>query len=298
MNQRIRTLSSAGLAVLAAAVLTFAFWSVINHPVRADESDMQDYASPLEVLLSPDGARLYVLCQQSEEVRVLDATSYAVIKNIAVGRVPRGFSLSHDGARLYVANSWDDTLSVIDTSALAVVATWPVDAEPSSVVEDRAGKRLFVANRISSNVAVLDAQTGAEEKRLSAGRGASYLTLSPDGSRIFGTHIFPNPQPHRSGLENRSAPESEITVIDTARAVVIDRMPLHAIAGVFHLALSGDGRLGVVAEYHPKNLVPLAHLEHGGAFADTLMSGVNYSFRSTTTIIPDSCWNFFLSSPC
>jgi YVTN family beta-propeller protein len=26
----------------------------------------------------------------------------------------------------------------------------------------------------------------------------------------------------------------------------------------------------VVAEYHPKNLIPLAHLEHGGAFADTL----------------------------
>ena len=130
---------------------------------------MQDYASPLEVLLSPDGARLYVLCQQSEEVRVLDAASYAVIKNIAVGRVPRGFSLSPDGARLFVTNSWDDTLSVIDTQTLAVTATWPVGAEPSSVVEDRAGKQLFVANRISNDVAVLDAQTGAEEKRL-AGR--------------------------------------------------------------------------------------------------------------------------------
>jgi YVTN family beta-propeller protein len=66
------------------------------------------------------------------------------------------------------------------------------------------------------------------------------------------------------------APESEITVIDTARAVVVDRMPLHHIAGVFHLAFSSDGRLGVAAEYHPKNLVPLAHLEHGGAFAYTL----------------------------
>jgi YVTN family beta-propeller protein len=55
-----------------------------------------------------------------------------------------------------------------------------------------------------------------------------------------------------------------------ARAVVVDRMPLHAIAGVFHLAFSSDGSLGVVAEYHPKNLVPLAHLEHGGAFAYTL----------------------------
>src|ERR1039458_9932508 len=28
------------------------------------------------------------------------------------------------------------------------------------------------------------------------------------------------------------------------------------------------------------------------------VSGVNYSFRSTTTIIPDSCWNFFLSFLC
>ncbi len=28
--------------------------------------------------------------------------------------------------------------------------------------------------------------------------------------------------------------------------------------------------LGVAAGLHPKNLVPLAHLEHGGAFADTL----------------------------
>ena len=44
----------------------------------------------------------------------------------------------------------------------------------------------------------------------------------------------------------------------------------HSIAGVFHLAFSTDGRLGAVAEYHPKNLIPLAHLEHGGAFAYTL----------------------------
>jgi YVTN family beta-propeller protein len=266
VTRRIQTALGAGLAVAALLAVAFS----IDRPVRADEGDMQDYASPLEVLLSSDGARLYVLCQQSEEVRVLDASTDAVIKNIAVGRVPRGFSLSPDGARLFVTNSWDDTLSVIDTKTLAVEATWPVGMEPSSVVEDRAGKRLFVANRISSDVAVLDATTGEEEKRLSAGRGASYLTLSPDGSRIYCTHVYPNPPRVRTDLDNRTAPESEITVIDTARAEVLDRMTLHGIAGVFHLAFSADGRLGVVAEYHPKNLVPLAHLEHGGAFAYTL----------------------------
>jgi len=237
---------------------------------RGGAAEDVDYASPLEVLVSPDGTRLYVLCQQGEEVRVLDANTYAVIENIAVGRVPRGFSLSSDGGRLFVTNSWDDTLSVIDTRTLAVIATWPVGAEPSSVVEDRAGTRLFVANRISNDVAVLNAQTGVEEKRLLAGRGSSYLALSPDGSRIYATHVYPNPSPRRTGLQGRIAPESEITVIDVARAIVVDRLPLHEIAGAFHIALSSDGRLGVVAEYHPKNLVTLAHLEHGGAFEDTI----------------------------
>ena len=259
-------LLAAGLSATALTFFSVALWT--GSPVHADEHrgsvEDVDYASPLEVLLSPDGARLYVLCQQSQEVRVLDAASYAVIKNIAVGRVPRGISLSPDGARLFVTNSWDDTLSIIDTNALVVVATWPVGAEPSSVVEDRQGKRLFIANRISNDVAVLDAQTGAEEKRLLAGRGSSYLALSPDGTKLYATHVYPNASPHRT------APESEITVVDVARAVVVDRIPLHGIAGVFHMAFSGDGRLGVVAEYHPKNLVPLAHLEHGGAFEDTL----------------------------
>jgi YVTN family beta-propeller protein len=260
------------LLALAVAIASIAPLTsrAVRAAAQADAGASEAYASPLEVLLSPDGARLYVLCQQSEEVRVLDAATFAPIKNIAVGRVPRGISLSPDGARLFVTNSWDDTLSVIDTKTLAVVATWPVGAEPSSVVEDLRGKRLFVANRISNDVAVLDAQTGEEEKRLLAGRGSSYLALSPDGTKLYATHVYPNTLPRKTGFENRMAPESEITVIDVARAVVVDRIPLHAIAGVFHVAFSADGRLGVAAEYHPKNLIPLAHVEHGWAFTYSL----------------------------
>ncbi len=251
--------------LLAGVVVHLLAWSDRAALAGEDLSgESASYASPLEVLLSPDETRLYVLCQGSEEIRVLNTASYAVIGKVTVGRVPRGFSLSADGSRLFVTNAWDDTLSVIDTKTLTVVATWPVGAEPSGVVEDKAGKRLFVANRISNDVTVLDAETGAEEKRLLAGRGASYLALSRDGTKLFATHVYPNPTAYRT------APQSEITVIDAARAVVVDRIPLHAIAGVFHAALSADGRLGVVAEYHPKNLVTLAHLEHGGAFEDTI----------------------------
>jgi len=116
---------------LAVALLVaLALWPALRRPVKADERADSPlplvYASPLEVLLSPDGARLYVLCQQTEEVRVLDARTYASVKVISVGHVPRGMALSSSGDRLLVTNSWDDTLSVIDTSTLTVIATWNV----------------------------------------------------------------------------------------------------------------------------------------------------------------------------
>jgi YVTN family beta-propeller protein len=276
ISVRTGLLSAAVLtAAIAVSTCVLATGLLSGRPALASASagltgEHLQYASPIEMLLSPDGTRLYVLCQESAEVRVLNANTYAEIKRVQVGRVPRGFSLSPRTDRLYVANSWDDSISVIDTRTLEVTATWPVSAEPSTVIEDRDGKHLFVANRISNDVAVLDPQTGAEEKRLAAGRGASYITPSPDGSKLYVTHVYPNANPNRTGSEGRRAPDSEITVIDTARAVVSDRISLPYVAHSFHIAFSSDGRLGVAATLHPKNLVPLAHLEHGGAFADTL----------------------------
>ena len=264
----MRSGSVLGAAALAAAI---ALSGVVHlSPTAAAVTtgrtgEVLAYASPLELVFSADHKRIFVLCQGTNEVRVLDPATYAEIKRIPVGRVPRGIALSPDGKHLFVTNSWDDTLTVIDAASLSVVATWSVGAEPSGVAEDRSGKLVFVANRISNDIAVLNAQTGEEEKRLAAGRGASYITSPPDGARLYVTHVYPNPTPHRT------APNSEITVIDAARAVVVDRIPLPGIAHGFHIAFSADGRLGIVAALHPKNLVPLAHLEHGGAFVDTLI---------------------------
>ncbi len=225
------------------------------------------YASPLEMALSPDGTRLYVICGQAGELRVLETASGRTLRTIGVGREPRGLALSPSGDRVFVANSWDDTISVIDTSRLAVIATWPETGEPSGAAFARnvqGSDALYVANRISNDVAVLDAKTGAERMRLAAGRGASYTTLAPDNSRLFVTHVYPNPGRHRT------APESEVTVIDAAKGRVVERLPLHSVAGVFHTAISRDGRLGAVVHLHPKNLVPMAHVEHGWVFGDSV----------------------------
>src|SRR5689334_12706283 len=79
------------------------------------------YLSPIEMAFSPDGHLLYILCQDSDEVRVVDAQSSKVVAIIPVGHVPRGLALSPDGSRLYITNAWSDTVSVIDTSRREVV---------------------------------------------------------------------------------------------------------------------------------------------------------------------------------
>jgi YVTN family beta-propeller protein len=233
-------------------------------PKAGPPGTRERYLSPIEMLLSPDGQLLYVVCEASDEIRIVEADSGRLLGSIPVGHMPRGIAASPDGHLLYVTNAWSDNVSVIDASARIVTRTLPTGFEPSGVVTDRDGKTLYVANRISGDISVIDLQSGLETKRLLAGRGASYLALSPDGKQVFCTHIYPNPGAFRT------QPKSELTVIDTERQIVIDRKALHNVAGVFHVAFSNDGKLGVVAQLRPKNLIPLAHVEHGYVFGDSL----------------------------
>ncbi len=220
------------------------------------------YPSPVELAVSPDGARLFVVCEGSDELVLADAHSGKVTGRVRVGRVPKGLWLTDRYA--YVANSWSDTVSVVDTESLHVTRTLPAGFEPNAVFADAAGTAVYTANRISNDISVIDLATGMETRRLAAGRGASYLTPSPDGQSLYCTHIYPNIGRHRT------PPESEITIVDAEHQIVRDRQPLHNIAGVFHVAFSRDGRLGIACQLRPKNLVPLAHVEHGWVFGDSL----------------------------
>jgi len=218
------------------------------------------YPSPIELAVSPDGAHLYVLCEGTDELAVIDTHTGKIAGRVQVGRVPKGLWLN--GRYAYVANSWSDTVSVIDTSTLQVTRTLKTGFEPNAVFANETA--LFTANRISNDISIIDLSTGGETRRLAAGRGASYLTPSPDGQSLYCTHIYPNIGQHRA------PPESEITVIDAEHQIVRERRPLHNVAGVFHVAFSNDGRLGLACQLRPKNLVPLAHVEHGWVFGDSL----------------------------
>jgi len=222
------------------------------------------YPSPVDLRVSSDGSKLYIVCQGTDELVVADAKSRAILGRVKVGHVPRGIAVTNDSRRVYVTNSWGDTVTEIDTTTLAALRTLPGGFEPSGAALDASGAFLYVANRISNDISVVDLATGAVVKRLVAARGASYISASLSDSHIYATHIYPNIGKHRA------PPESEIMEIDAEHQVVSARLPLHNVAGIFHIALSQDGRLGIATMLRPKNLVPLAHVEHGWAFGDSI----------------------------
>ncbi|HKU25122.1 MAG TPA: YncE family protein, partial [Candidatus Sulfotelmatobacter sp.] len=208
-------------------VVTVALLAVAARPTpkRVSAVAKERYLSPIEIAISPDGHLLYVVCQDSNEVRVIETAAGTVVKSIPVGRVPRGIALSPDGNMLYVTNAWSDNVSVIDTKAEQAIRTLSTGFEPTGVALDSRHNVLYVANRLSNDISVIDLKTDHETKRLLAGRGASYLSSSPDGKLIYCTHIYPNPGAFRS------QPNSEITVIDTESQTVMERKPLPNVSG-------------------------------------------------------------------
>lgn len=258
-RRRIAQVSLAAAALIACMVLGFA-----SGAGARPESAEAKYLSPGEMAFSPDGRFLYVVCEKSNELLVLSTQTRKVTRRIQLGTVPRGIAISPDGSSIYVTNSWDDTVSVIDARSLQTVRILKTGFEPIDVAVDKTGHTLYTANRLSNDISVIDAKSGQEVKRLAAGRGASYLTLSPDGKNLYCTHVYPRI------VASRTVPQSEITVIDTARQEVTERIPLRNVAGVFHIAFSADGKLGIVAHLRPKNLIPLAHVEHGSVFGNAI----------------------------
>ena len=80
---------------------------------------------PYQTVMTSDNKYVYVSCQQSNEVRVVDRDSMKVVKVIAVGTWPLILAISPDNAHVYSANRNSNDVSVIQTSDNTVETTIP-----------------------------------------------------------------------------------------------------------------------------------------------------------------------------
>ena len=173
------------------------------------------YPVPIELAVSPDGARLFVVCEGTDELVVIDA-----LRSKFAGRVPSAACRKACGSRRTAARSTSPipgaTRSrVIDTAALTVIAHPQNRLRAQRGLRRRASALLYMANRISNDVSVIDLASGAETRRLLAGPRRQL----PDAFarwRSALSHAYLS-EPRQASARRR---ESEITVIDTARQIV------------------------------------------------------------------------------
>jgi len=64
------------------------------------------YLTPVEIKLSTDGKKLYVVCEDADSLLAVDTQSKQVVARATVGHKPKGLAISPDGKTLFVSNEW------------------------------------------------------------------------------------------------------------------------------------------------------------------------------------------------
>jgi YVTN family beta-propeller protein len=254
-----------GVGILAVIIALILFVARTSKPAAAAENESATeaplrYLSPVALQLSPDGQRLYVVCEDSDTLLVVDTHSERVVGRTEVGKRPKGIAISPNGNTLYVSDEGSDAVTQIDAQTLAVQRTISVGWRPVGLVTGRAGTTLYVANTLGDDVSVIDLPTGKEKKRLHTGRFPEYIALSHDGSRVYVTNLL-----SRLGPPDQP-PVSELTVIDCARQQIAARLDIPGVLQLRHiteLPASAGGYL-LIPFLRPKNLNPLVQIQQGG----------------------------------
>ncbi len=218
------------------------------------------YLSPVALQISHDGLWLYVVCEDSDVMLVVDTRAGRVVRSVEVGKRPKGIAISPDGKTLYVSDEASNAVTEIDAQSFAVRRTLAAGWGPVGLTTDRAGEVLYVANTLGNDVSVIDLRTGMERKRLEAGHYPEYVALSRDGSRVYVANL----------LARLAAPDqppvSELTVIDCAKQVVAARVDVQGVIQMRHIAElpASAGGYVLVPFMRPKNLNPLVQIPQGG----------------------------------
>jgi YVTN family beta-propeller protein len=243
--------------------------------LQASEPNEPSYLTPVEIKLSADGKKLYVVCEDGDAVMVVDTRTKQVVAKATVGHKPKGLAISPDGKTLYVSNEWSDTVTEVDAATFAVKRTLNTGWGPVGLVTDRSGKTLYVANSIADSVSLIDLASGAEIKRFVTHRYPEQMVLSRDGRRVYVANILPHLGPYDQ------PPVSELLALDTTKQVVAERILIPGTIELRHIAeapltvtsiaaqrVGGQGpplQAGdlLVPLMRPKNLGPLIQVPQG-----------------------------------
>jgi YVTN family beta-propeller protein len=176
--------------------------------------------SSLPQLASAAGFQVYVTNERSDDVTVIDGTTFKVVETIKVGKRPRGIHPSPDGKTVYVALSGTpiggppqldakgnpvferdkddedeedksdksaDGIGVLDVATRKLLKKISVGSDPEEFDISTDGKHLYVSNEDVKTASSLDIHNGKVEKIVALSQEPEGVAISPDGKRLWVT---------------------------------------------------------------------------------------------------------------
>ncbi|MCC7263721.1 MAG: matrixin family metalloprotease [Candidatus Latescibacteria bacterium] len=218
------------VVALSGAPLVFSALRELDQLSILDTGDLRELArvpvgdEPIQVLLAPDGRRLYIASLGAGQIYVVSTATFQVVDRISVAAEPLDLSLSPDGKTLYVTNSGASSLTALNLGAGTTrrFVLPQVQDGPYGVAATRTG--IYVTDLNNNRVLALDL-SGKEVARIGVPAQPRSLALSRDLRRLYTTSLSRN----------------QLTVIETARNRVVRSVTL-PVTGTFAAAVSPDGR--------------------------------------------------------
>jgi YVTN family beta-propeller protein len=190
--------------------------------------------NPHSLLLSPDGATLFVSCGEAGgSVEVISLPEGKRMKSIAAGHTPQGLALSADGWTLYVANRFDNSISVIDLQEGKEISVIPAVREPHVLCMTPDGTTLAVANflpaqaatadTVAAQITLVDVASNTVRTHVTLPDGAQSLwglCCSPDGKYLYCTHLISRYGVPVTQLDRGWVNTNALSIVDLAVGLV------------------------------------------------------------------------------
>ena len=146
---------------------------------------------PVALAELPNGSKLYVANQGSNDVTVVNTADRSIATTIAVGSAPSAIDVSADGSFVYVANKGSGTVSVIDAIDDTIRATLTVGSMPTFLKYEDTNKKVYVVNSGSNSVSIIDANSasasflGSPVSTLPVGNAPVSVTPLVNGAKAY-----------------------------------------------------------------------------------------------------------------
>lgn len=124
-------------------------------PLATPFIGISNSAGPHDMLYSPDGTKLFVTCQNTNEIAVYETGTLKFIKSIATKKFPQELAVSVKKNMLLVTCMEDESflpqakgcVQVIDINTLNVTVTIPCSIQPHGIAVDEVSNLAYVTNR-------------------------------------------------------------------------------------------------------------------------------------------------------